>query len=369
MSQNDKKRIILCGTQGVRDRFAEARQFTFVPYGKADSAMLAKINPAETSGVLVHYSSEDPSALPFVELARKEHPDLPCFILCHERDQAALAHYGWQLITMSERTGAAEIEDKLARSLFLFPLVKRDSLRRILGVIKKIPAEANNHQRIMRRLQDPNFQLDDVVRIIKQDLALTAQVLKISNSAAFVRERPVQDVNEAVAVLGATRLKILVSSAWAFFLMHDNVCPGFYPTMEWEHANIIADVVAKHCVALQFNAAATDSAFISAMLHDIGKLLLAANLPLDYSAVLKAAPKKELGMWEAENEMFGFNHAEVGGCLLAIWGLPMQVAEAVLEHHSLAPRENSPAALIIQAHAQVIPKRNNQGDERMEWID
>ncbi len=369
MSQNDKKRIILCGPPTVRERLGESKQFTFVPYGKADPAMLAKINPAETSAVVVHFSSDDAQVLPFVEMARKDHPDLPCFILCNERDQAALAHYGWQLITISERTQSAEIEDKLARSLFLFPLVKRDSLRRILGVIKKIPAEAANHQRIMRRLQDPNFQLDDVVRIIKQDLALTAQVLKISNSAAFVRERPVQDVNEAVAVLGATRLKILVSSAWAFFLMHDNVCPGFYPTMEWEHANIIADVVAKRCEALQLSAAAIDAAFIGAMLHDIGKLLLAANLPLDYSAVLKAAPTKEHGMWQAENEMFGFNHAEVGGCLLAIWGLPLSLAETVLMHHSQNAPENSPAALIIQAHEQVMPKRKKQDGGEIAWID
>jgi HD-like signal output (HDOD) protein len=127
--------------------------------------------------------------------------------------------------------------------------------------------------------------------------------------------------------------------------------------------------VAKRCEALQFNAAATDSAFIGAMLHDIGKLLLAANLPLDYSAVLKAAPTKEFGVWQAENEMFGFNHAEVGGCLLAIWGLPLSLAETVLQHHSQNPPENSPAALIIQAHTQVMPKKKKQSDEEIGWID
>ena len=130
--------------------------------------------------------------------------------------------------------------------------------------------------------------------------------------------------------------------------MHDNVCPGFYPTMEWEHANIIADVVAKRCETLNLSPAAVDLAFIGAMLHDIGKLLLAANLPPDYSALLKAAPSKEHGMWQAENEMFGFNHAEVGGCLLAIWGLPLSLAETVLQHHSQL------GAVAIQAHGGEI---------------
>jgi HD-like signal output (HDOD) protein len=365
MSQTDKKRIILCGPPAVRERLGESKHFAFIPYGKADPAMLAGVNQADTHGVLVHFSPETPNALAFVDQAKKSLPDLPCFILCHERDQVTLATHGWHLIVVSERTSSAEIEDKLARSLFLFPLVKRDSLRRILGMLKKIPPEAANHQRIMRRLQDPNFQLDEVVRIIKHDLALTAQLLKISNSAAFAREKPVQDVNEAVVMLGATRLKALVSFAWAFFLMSDSVCHGFSPAKEWEHANAIADRVAKQCETQKAPVAVTDTAFISAMLHDFGKLLLAANLPLDYSAVLKSATTKENGVWEAENEMFGFNHAEVGGCLLAIWGLPLPIAEAVLNHHSRTQPESSAASMIRRAHDEIIPTKKTQSNEEI----
>src|SRR6202012_5588903 len=177
---------------------------------------------------------------------------------------------------------------------------------------------AVNHQRILRLLQDPQFQLDDVARMIKQDFALTAQLLKMTNSPAFIREEPIQSVNEAVAMLGSTRLQALITSAWAFFLMGDHVCEGFFPKLEWQHANTIAELVGKRCKELQVTTEAEDTAVVSAMLHDIGKLLLAANLPLDYSAVLKEAKVCENGVFEAENEMFEFNHAEVGGSLLAL---------------------------------------------------
>jgi HD-like signal output (HDOD) protein len=369
MIKNDKKRIILCGPTAVRERLGEGKEFTFVPYGKAEPTMLATISQTEVNGVVVHFGPENTNAVAFVDQAGEIRPELPCFILCHQRDQVKLAERGWQVITMTEKTGVVEIEDKLARSLFLFPLVKRDSLRRILGVLKKIPTEAANHQKIMRRLQDPQFQMDDVVRMIKQDLALTAQLLKITNSAAFAREKPVQDVNEAVAMLGSARLQALISSAWAFFLMNDNVCQGFFPQKEWEHANIIADLVAKKCTVQQLDAPAAETAFISAMLHDIGKLLLAANLPFDYSAVLKAGETKEDGVWEAENEMFGFNHAEVGGCLLALWGLPLPVAAAVLNHHSRGQPEGTATSLIQWAHDQVKPRNNARGGEEIKWLD
>jgi HD-like signal output (HDOD) protein len=200
---------------------------------------------------------------------------------------------------------------------------------------------------------------------------LTAQVLKIANAAAFIRESPVQDVNEAVAMVGASRLKALISSAWAFFLMDENVCPGFFPRAEWEHANLIADVVDKRCVTEHVPTEMAETAFISAMLHDLGKLLLAANLPLDYSAILKAAVDKENGVWEAENEMFGFNHAEIGGCLLTLWGLPLPVAEAVLNHHSPDQPEGAASSVIQWAHDQVLPRKqpHSQSDTEIDWID
>jgi HD-like signal output (HDOD) protein len=350
MSQNDKKRVILCGPSAMRERLGRGKQFTFVAYGKADPTLLSGINQTETDGVVVCFGPENPEALPFVDRARQSAPELPCFVLCQETEQIQLAEYGWQIIAITDRTNATDIEDRLARSFFLFPLVQRESLRRILGVLKKIPAEAASHQKIVQLLHNPEFQLDDVARMIKQDMALTAQLLKMANSAAFSRARPVQDINEAVAMLGSAKLQALISSAWAFFLMKDNLCQGFNPRKEWEHANLVADRVAKACAAKGLDATTTDTAVISAMLHDIGKLLLAANLPLDYSAVLQAGATKEHGVWEAENEMFGFNHAEVGGCLLALWGLPLPVAEDVLHHHYQGQTDDVSAALIREAH-------------------
>ena len=73
--------------------------------------------------------------------------------------------------------------------------------------------------------------------------------------------------------------------------------------------------------------------FTGGMLHDIGKLLLAANMPDDFKKALALARQEELYLWDAESKVFGTTHGELGACLLGIWGLPMPMVEAVALHH------------------------------------
>jgi HD-like signal output (HDOD) protein len=74
-------------------------------------------------------------------------------------------------------------------------------------------------------------------------------------------------------------------------------------------------------------------AFTAGMLHDIGKLLLAANLPSEFKQALARARQETIQLWEAESKVLGVTHAELGACLLGIWGLPVPIVEAVALHH------------------------------------
>src|SRR5439155_20411384 len=74
-------------------------------------------------------------------------------------------------------------------------------------------------------------------------------------------------------------------------------------------------------------------AFTAGMLHDIGKLLLAANLPEGFKEALATARREQMQLWDAERAVFGATHGELGACLLGIWGLPMPIVEAVALHH------------------------------------
>jgi len=345
-----KPHIALCASYDLREMLSASNQYEFIPFGKADLGILRGIKQSQIDGVLIHFEVGTEGMSEFIDVAGKEFPDLPCFVLCHQNDLKEISRYGWHFIGVRDLTSLSEIEEKLQRALFLFPWLKREVLRKILGVLKTIPSEAASHQRIVRELENPQFSLEHIAQLIKQDLALTAQLLKIVNSAAFLRGKPVQSVDEAVSILGALKLQALIASAWAFFIIDDAVCEGFHPKGEWQHAVEIAERVRKICEEEKVDSQTAETAIIAALLHDLGKLVLAANLPRDYAIVLKNVAKGQSSAWQVENELLGFNHAEVAGCLLGIWGVPLPVAKAVMYHHTDGLVAGPAAFLIQQAH-------------------
>jgi HD-like signal output (HDOD) protein len=132
------------------------------------------------------------------------------------------------------------------------------------------------------------------------------------------------------------------------------VNPGLEPV--WTHS-----VAVSNCARLiaRFEGAdrkVQDEAYVSGLLHDVGKLVLLANLPDEGHRARQLAAEKRLPEWQAEREVFGADHAAVGGYLLGLWGLPVPVVEAVALHHEPAlgtAREFSPLAAVHAANAIV----------------
>src|ERR1700761_3170656 len=152
-----KKRIIFCGPLAVRVQLANSAAFAFVPYGKCDlGALHAHLGGVDA--IIVHSSIDNMEE--FARWSKIELPELPCFVLCRDHEQLSLSHLGSQLIAVNDKTPLTEIEDRIARAFFLFPLIQRQSLRRIMAALKRIPTEATSHQRIVRELQKPDFQLE-----------------------------------------------------------------------------------------------------------------------------------------------------------------------------------------------------------------
>ena len=349
-----RPRVMLCAPSGARERLLASKQFEFIPCGKADLEVLKRMHASQIDGVLLHFEVgvATGTLLEFVNAARTNFPDLPCFTLCNHNDQKEIGKYGWQVIAARDLTSVSEIEQKLQSQMFFFPWLTREVLRNALVTLRTMPAEAASHQHIVKELQNPKFSLEEIAKFIKRDQAITAQLLKIVNSAAFSRGDAVSDVTEAVLILGAVKLQALILSAWAFFMIDESACPGFRPKEEWEHAVLIAAQVRKICEAEGMTSRLTETAITAALLHDIGKLLLAANRPNEYAKVLEGVKLKQATFWQEENELFGFNHAEVAGCLLSQWGVPFAVAQAVILHHADDLEEGSIASLIQKAHTQ-----------------
>ena len=347
-----RERFALYASEELRETLSGIKKIEFIRYGRLDDDIFPALSDGQIKGALIHSELDAEKILAWLAIAEQKFPQVPFLILCAQNNQAECSQYGWRTVAVRDWTDAGDIEEQLERTRFLFPAMKRETLRQTLTALKTIPTEAASHQKILQELQHSEFSLEKVTELIKKDPALTVQLLKIVNSAAFSRGTAVQSVEEAVAILGVSKLRALIASAWAFFLIDDHACAGFHPKNEWAHAAKIAEGVKNICQTEAASAQTTETALIAAMLHDLGKLLLAANLPRDYAFILAQVKKEQRPIWEVEEQLLGFNHAEIAGCLLGIWGVPRAVAEAVMRHHAADVATGTPEWMIQQAHTQ-----------------
>jgi putative nucleotidyltransferase with HDIG domain len=128
-------------------------------------------------------------------------------------------------------------------------------------------------------------------------------------------------------------IKALVLSINAFAKYENFSLGGIALEPLWNHSLTTAGFAKAVAGAKTGGAFHSENAFVAGMLHDTGKLVLAANFSAEYAEVIAAVPENDGGLVAAEEAAFGANHAEVGGHLLGLWGLPEQIVDAVTWHH------------------------------------
>jgi HD-like signal output (HDOD) protein len=218
----------------------------------------------------------------------------------------------------------------LERSFSFTSALADDTTRRVVGAIGKLPSLPSTCASLTAALQDPDVSLDEVGEIVKRDVGMTAKVLQLVNSAFFSLVREVSTVREAVAVLGLDTLQQLVLTVEIFrtFRMAHKI-PGFNLDEFERHSHFAARIAAR----LPAAKAVSSAAVVAALLHDTGKLILAARLPDQFELALRTALDENRPLHIVERELTGTGHAEIGGYLLGLWGLPNAIVYAVCLHH------------------------------------
>jgi putative nucleotidyltransferase with HDIG domain len=306
---------------------------------------------------IIFYSDNVPLVKTMVLLLEQQCPACARFVVFTSENEAPFR--AWDGIPPSllrEDESPETWADRLERFLVLNQWLMQPEFRMVLPRLRAIPSLPEIHRRVVQALQDPDFQVEEVAKLISHDVALTAQLLKIVNSAALGLVQPVHSISTAIGVLGVARLQSLVISAWAFFFADERMCRGFSPKEEWQHALAVAETAQKLAREQRAKPALVETAFIAGILHDVGKVMLAANSPDTYAGILALARTKKQPLRQTEKEVLGYTHAEVGACVLGLWGLDLGIVEAVWRHNDpelAESRELTPAKLVHDANLQV----------------
>ena len=287
---------------------------TFVVSG-AEAIRLLEIQPFDVVVTDMRMPGFDGAAV--LGAARTLHPGSVRLILSGNAvTDAALCATGVAHQFLAKPCDPATLEQVLTRILALRNILADPALRALVGDVGTLPSVPSTYLSLVEKLSDPEGTIQDVARIVERDTAVAAKILQLANSSYFGMSRRVTSLEQAVSHLGATTVRAVTLSNETVRLFRSTVGSPFDVDAFQSHSLRVGGLARR----LLKRSSEGEDAFMAGILHDIGALVLATTPPPDDA-------------WFPDPHHVGLGHAEVGGYLLGIWGLPHTIVEAVTLHH------------------------------------
>ena len=204
----------------------------------------------------------------------------------------------------------------------------------LVAKVKNLPPVSYAALKLVNLLEQPAVSNDEVVQVLKCDNVLTAKLLRACNSPYFGLDEPVSSVDQAVLMLGHQQiLHIVLTLAFGSAMVVP--LPGYAVEANelWRHSLLTA-TAAEIIVSDTYNMNVEPPvAFTVGLLHDIGKLALSQAITPEVQDQIRQLIEQGSSRAEAEKQILGADHSEIGACLLKSWNLPDEIIEAVGNHH------------------------------------
>ncbi|MBF0588330.1 MAG: HDOD domain-containing protein [Magnetococcales bacterium] len=205
------------------------------------------------------------------------------------------------------------------------------SLEQLVSATSSIVSPPDLYYRMEEKISDPTCSLDGVGEILQEDPGLTARLLRIANSPFYGFTHPVTTITRALATIGVKQLRDLVLASSMVNMFKEAPSDLIDLDAFWRHS-VTCGLVAR-TVAVFRKENNVESFYVTGLLHDLGRLVLLQMEPEAFRESMKHANNCGMLLYEAEREIMGFNHAELGGALLRHWNLPTGLYLPIACHH------------------------------------
>ncbi len=352
-----EKRILLAvadpqAGEEFRDALGKQWVVTVVASGTAALAEM-KQQPCHVLVADLDLPELDGAAL--LQQVRKKHPKTIRFILApeSERNQVMKRVLGAHQF-LAKPLNKSMLKSALEQAEAANAWIPSGKIRELAGRIRAFPTVPSLYFEIVNLLKSPDATTEEVGELIGKDMAMMTKLLQVINSAYFGLSRRVTEPAEAVGILGFEAVKSVVMAV-KLLSQYERLRPAYLSTERlWRHSMDVAQTAKQLAVLATRDRGLAASAFTAGLLHDLGKVVLAANFDEHYSGAHSLARKLQVPLWEIEREVFGASHGEIGAYLFALWGMPPELLEAVALHHNpsrTTGNEFSPLTAVHVANA------------------
>jgi HD-like signal output (HDOD) protein len=221
----------------------------------------------------------------------------------------------------------------------------------VLDHLTGLPPFPKVTTKLLTMLNDDSISADDLSHVISSDPSLVLKVLHLANSPFYMLSKSIDNVKEAVLVLGINTIKSITTAA-SIQKGITSVKPridAFDMLGFWRHS--YATAIAANKLGYMYDRKLADTLYVVGLIHDIGKVIIACYWPEVWKAIIKTLESSQETYVEVELRLFGQSHSQIGATLCNNWHFPDQIVELVACHHDVHDQAPSQALeLLMRAH-------------------
>jgi HD-like signal output (HDOD) protein len=251
-------------------------------------------------------------------------------------------------------------------------LLSNKELCEKIATIDSLPGPPEIYEKITAELKSETCSIRNLSDLISRDINITLRLIKTVNSAFYGVKQHIENVSQAISLLGLDTVQNIVFATGVFSQFEDPGISGY--SLEDIHSRSMIVGARAELIAelLGMSKSLSADARLSGMLHDIGKLIVLSNFLDEFTESRKYSEKENIPLYEAEREILGVSDAEIGAYLLSLWGMPNSIVEPVAFHcepdRATNPTLNSLTAVHL-AYAIDRDERHNIRDEKLSAVN
>ncbi len=241
------------------------------------------------------------------------------------------------------------LKNRIRKACAIRDLLGKPEVKTALSATIQIPSIPQYYDAFMQQIENEQPEMSTLEQLVISDPGLAAKVLQISNSAFFGPARELSNPVDALKSVGFESIRALTKESQ--FVSRSTISEDLLPMRALtQHCQGVMKILEKIFTIEHFTEEQQWQARSAGLLHEVGRILLASLLPDSYREVSRLMSEEQLTQTKAEHEVFGVTHPEIGAYLLAIWGLPQEIVEAVAFHHTPEQREADQFNVLAALH-------------------
>jgi HD-like signal output (HDOD) protein len=286
-----------------------------------------------------------------LERVKERHSDVVRFVLSGQsQKESVLRSMGPAHQFLSKPCDLQELKMRLSTALAMRDLLRNQALATIVSSLRSVPSLPALYNELTMALASENTSFSEIEEIISKDMGMAAKILQLANSAAVGARSHVSSLSHALSLIGAEIIRSMMLSIHVFsqFQGHPSVT-AYLPSL-WDHSMVTAALAQRIAAAETGSKSMAEESFTTGLLHDVGKIILLAELPQAYRQVIERMNGEPRSIRALELECVGCTHSQLGAYLMCVWGLPESIVKAVELHDMPCEAEGTRFTPLTAAH-------------------